>query len=482
MTTPAVSLRWRWPLFIDGEAVEAGAWKVVRSPYDDQPVSEVAYATSTELEAAIQAAAIAFESWKFSSRYQRAEALFRMVAGLDARRDEVIDLLVAEGGKPRQYAAVEVDRCRTTLTLAAEEARRQHGEELPLDFEKRTENYVGSVVRRPVGVIGAVTPFNFPLNLVAHKLAPAVATGNTLVIKPASQTPGGAHVLAQLARDAGVPAGVVNVVPCSREVGEALVSDPRIRMFSFTGSGEVGWRLQGLAVGKKVVLELGGNAAAIVHEDANLPLAVSKCVAGGFAQAGQSCISVQRILVHHRVYDDFLDQFVPAARACRAGNPREDGVVVGPVIDTRSAERLEAWIEEARQKGAQVRCGGRRQGNLLEPTVLTHTTESMKVNAEEVFGPVVTVEPYGTITDAFQRVNSSQFGLQAGLFTYDLRLMYQALDTLEVGGVLINEVPTQRIDSQPYGGVKGSGLGREGLRYAMEEMTEPRVLIVNLNA
>ncbi|HEY4002492.1 MAG TPA: aldehyde dehydrogenase family protein [Candidatus Xenobia bacterium] len=470
----------RFPLLIDNERQEGAEWKSILSPFDGRAVSQVAFGSAADLDRAIAAAEKAFHTWKNSSRFDRASLLRDMAVRIKARRQEFVDCIVEEGGKPRTFASAEVERCLSTFTAAAEEARRQHGEEIPLDLEARTKRYFGLTVRRPLGVIAAVTPFNFPVNLVAHKLAPALATGNTMVIKPASQTPSGAHLLAEVAVECGVPPGVVNVVPCNRQVGNALATDPRIRMLSFTGSSDVGWALQRQAVRKRVVLELGGNAAVVVHSDANLETAVQRCVAGGFGQAGQSCISVQRILVQRDIYESFLARLTEAAQACPSGDPREDKVVVGPVIDRASAERLEAWVGEAKAAGAKVMCGGTRKGSVFEATVLANTTRDMKVNSEEVFGPVVTVTPYERFEDALAQVNDSAFGLQAGVFTQDIKRAWQALNELEVGGVLVNDVPTQRVDTQPYGGVKDSGLGREGLRYAMDEMTEIRILMLNL--
>ncbi|MHB2016353.1 MAG: aldehyde dehydrogenase family protein [Candidatus Xenobia bacterium] len=469
-----------WDLFVDGKRVAGAQTVTVKNPWDQAPVAQVGMADGAQVDAAIAAAERAWKTWKHSSRYQRSEILAAMVTGLKRRRDELVETIVREGGKPRQYAAVEVDRCVTTFTTGAEEARRLHGEEVPVDTEGRTEGYFAVVVRKPLGVIGGISPFNFPLNLVAHKVAPAIATGNTMVLKPASQTPISSHLLAEIAHEAGLPAGVLNVVPCARDVGERLATDPRIRMLTFTGSPQVGWALQGKAVRKKVVLELGGNAAAIVHSDADLEHALARCVAGSFGQAGQTCISVQRILVHDSIFATFMERFVAAAKACRCGDPEQADVVVGPMIDSGNAARVMAWVEEARAEGARMLCGGGRSGNVVEPVVLTDTRPTMKVNAQEVFGPVVTVEPYSTFEDAVAQADDSAFGLQAGIFTHDVRLIHYALDHLEVGGLLVNDVPTQRVDTYPYGGVKDSGLGREGVRYAMEEMTEPRILVMNL--
>ncbi|MDP9267932.1 MAG: aldehyde dehydrogenase family protein [Acidobacteriota bacterium] len=406
-----------------------------------------------------------------------------------AQREALARTLALEAGKPIKTARVEIERAAFTFDVAAEEAVRIPGEYLPLDVMESMRGRWGLVRRFPLGPIAAITPFNFPFNLVGHKLAPAIAAGCAVVLKPAPQTPLSALNLARLVAEAGWPAGALNVLPLANEDAGVLVEDARLKMLSFTGSAAVGWALKSQAGKKRVVLELGGNAGVIVHSDfhsdsghadADLDYAAERCAVGGFSYAGQSCISVQRILVHSSVLDRFLAAFIPKVKALRLGDPMDEATDVGPLIRPSDAERVEQWIAEAVAGGAQVLCGGKRNGSLFEPTVLTHTNAKMKVNCREVFAPVVTVEPYDEFDDALRRVNDSPYGLQAGVFTRDAALIFKAFEELQVGGVMVGEVPTFRIDSMPYGGVKDSGLGREGLRYAIEEMTEPRLLVMNL--
>jgi glyceraldehyde-3-phosphate dehydrogenase (NADP+) len=349
---------------------------------------------------------------------------------------------------------------------------------VPLDIAPATEGYTAIVERFPIGVIGAIAPFNFPLNLVAHKLAPAIAVGNTVVLKPPPQAPLSALLLADVCYDAGLPAAALSVVHCPVEVAQALAEDARIAMLSFTGSAKVGWHLKTVAGKKKVVLELGGNAAAVVLRDADLAWAARRCALGSFAQAGQVCIKVQRIFVERPVFDAFLALFRQETKALRVGDPSDVETIVGPMIDTANADRVSAWVDDAVKAGAARLTGGGRRNNVLEPTILTGTTPAMKVEAEEVFGPVSTVAPVDSVDEAFARVNESRYGLQAGVFTFDVRNIAKAFQELNVGGVIANDYPTLRVDNFPYGGVKDSGFGREGVRYAMEEMTELKTLVV----
>ncbi len=402
-----------------------------------------------------------------------------MADGISRRSAELVELIAREAGKPIKAARVEVERSILTFRTAAEEAMRINGEVVPLDWMAASENRFGIVRRFPIGPISGITPFNFPLNLVAHKVAPALAAGNSIILKPAPQSPLTAIKLGEIFLEAEGPAGSLSIVPCDVTDADPLVTDERIRMLSFTGSPTVGWMLKNRAGKKKVTLELGGNAGVIVHADTDLDFAATRIVQGGFGYAGQTCISVQRVLVQQTVFAPFLEKLIPKVQALRLGDPLDETTDLGPVIGDRDAERIGNWIEEAVAGGAQVLTGGSRQGRLISPTVLTRTNPSMAVNCHEVFGPVVTVEPYDAFDAALERLNDSVFGLQAGIFTDTLGLAMKAYERLNVGGVIIGDIPTFRVDHMPYGGVKDSGLGREGLRYAIEEMTEPRLLVLN---
>jgi glyceraldehyde-3-phosphate dehydrogenase (NADP+) len=412
-------------------------------------------------------------------RHARRRVLRGIADGIRAQREDLARTIALEAGKPIAQARVEVDRGVVTFDLAAEEATRLGGEVLPIDLEPRAEGYVATVHRVPLGLVAGISPFNFPLNLVAHKAAPALAAGNALVLKPARKTPLTALRLARLALEAGAPAGAFNVVNCDRETGDRLVTDGRFRMLTFTGSAAVGWPMKARAGKKKVVLELGGNAAVIVESDADLDWTVERCVAGGFSYAGQSCISVQRIYVQEKVYDPFVERLLARVARLRIGDPLDEATEVGPVIDEENARRVVSWIDEARVRGARVLAGGGRKGTLVEPAVVEEPPRDAAITCEEAFGPVVTLHRYRAFEDALAAVNDSVYGLQAGLFTHDLRKVHRAFEAIEVGALVVGEVPTFRVDNYPYGGVKDSGFGREGVRYAIEEMTEPRVLVVN---
>jgi glyceraldehyde-3-phosphate dehydrogenase (NADP+) len=389
-------------------------------------------------------------------------------------------MMALEAGKPIRTARAEVARAVFTFKFAAEESTRIYGEYLPLDALEAGKDRWGIVRRYPLGPIAAITPFNFPLNLVAHKVAPAIAAGCTLVLKPAPQTPVTALMLAKIVQEAGWPGGALSVLPLSNEDAVPLIEDPRIKMLTFTGSGAVGWALKIRAGKKRVTLELGGNAAVVVHSDADLDYAADRCVNLGFGYSGQSCISAQRILVHSDVYEKFLAMILERVAKLKTGDPLDETTDLGPLIREADAVRAESWVQEAVAAGARLHCGGTRRGSILEPAILTNTQPQMKVNCMEVFAPVKTVEPYITLDEAIKRVNDSPYGLQAGIFSCDMGLIFRAFDEIETGGVMANEVPTWRADQMPYGGVKDSGLGREGLRYAIEEMTERKLLVLSL--
>lgn len=481
MATPSKTSAREWGFFLDDKWLQEGERIDIRSPYDGAVVGTIRQGNGGHAEAAVGAAQRGFEGMRRLAPYERQRILREISDGIRARREEFARLMALEAGKPVRTARAEVDRAIFTLAVAAEETTRIAGEFLPLDLQPSAAGRAGVVRRFPVGPILGITPFNFPLNLVAHKVAPALAAGCAIIVKPAPQTPLCSLLLAEIGQEAGVPAGALNVVPLANPEAERLVSDDRLRLLSFTGSGPVGWALKAKAGKKKVVLELGGNAAVIVHSDADVEDAARKCVQGGFSYAGQSCISVQRIFVQRAVESEFAERLVAGVRKLKVGDPLDEATDVGPMINEDAARRAASWIEEAVAGGARLLCGGGREGPMLEPAVLTHTKPEMKVNCEEVFAPVVVIQPYDEFDEAIRRVNDSPYGLQAGVFTRDAQLLFRAFEQIEVGGVIANDMSSFRIDHMPYGGVKDSGLGREGLRYAIEEMTEPRLLVLNLH-
>jgi len=468
-------------LFIDGKWRVTGRAQPVVSPYDGREVARVALGGEQEMEEATQAAIRAFKEMGGLSRGERSEILRKTAEGVARRKDEIAATMTEEMGKPIQYARAEVARCVTTFTLASEEAKRWTGELVPVDIEQHTRGYFALTVMVPLGPIAAISPFNFPLNLVAHKLAPCLAVGSSMVLKPARQTPLEALTLAEIVNEAGAPPGAFNVVNCEPQVGERLATDDRFPFLTFTGSVGVGWRLKQKAWKKRVTLELGGNAACIVHSDADLDYAVSKCLTGGFAQSGQSCISVQRILVHEPIYAAFEKKFLDGVAKLKVGDPKDPDTVVGPLIDAANADRVLSWISEAKAAGARILSGGTKQGNVVAPTVVADAEKSLKVSCQEVFGPVVTLSRYRDLEEAVSAADDSSYGLQAGVFTHDIRLIRLAARRLHVGGIMVNEVPTMRVDNMPYGGTRDSGIGREGPRYAMHEMSEPRLIVFNLD-
>ena len=464
---------------LDGKWRNDGVRIEILSPGTRQRVGFTYRATSADAEAAIRAAVRAFETTRRMGGYERQRVLRAVSSGIEKQSEELARIVALEAGKPVKTARLEVDRAVFTFAVAAEEAVRVGGEYLPLDWQASTAGRWGIVRRFSLGPIAAITPFNFPINLVAHKVAPAIAAGCTIVLKPAPQTPLTALHLARIIEQAGWPAGALNVLPLSNEDAGILVSDDRLKLLSFTGSTAVGWALKQNAGKKKVVLELGGNAGVIICADANLEYAAERCVIGGFGYAGQSCISVQRILVEESAYDKFLAALIARVQKLKVGNVLDESTDVGPLINEDAAQRVMDWIDQAVRDGAKIVCGGHRNGAMVTPTVLTNTKPNMRVNCLEIFGPVVTVEKFSDYDESLNALNRSQFGLQAGIFTRDFKRITKAFETLEVGGLMIGEVPTFRIDHMPYGGTKDSGLGREGLRYAIEEMTEPRLLAIS---
>jgi acyl-CoA reductase-like NAD-dependent aldehyde dehydrogenase len=465
---------------VDGKWMEEGDLVEVKSPYDGAVIGRVYLGRRQHAEAAIAAAVKAFGTTRRLPAFERQRVLRRVAEGIAQRKEEFARTLCQEAGKPIKAARTEVERSIFTFTVAAEESTRIYGEYLPLDWQEFTAGRWGIVKRFPLGPIAGITPFNFPLNLVAHKVAPAIAAGCPMVLKPAPQTPLSSLLMAEVIQQAGWPDGGLNVLPLSNEDAGLLVTDDRLKMISFTGSAAVGWQIKRNSGKKKVVLELGGNAGVIVHSDADLAYAAERCVAGGFGYAGQTCISVQRILVERSVYGKFTDLFLAGVKELKVGDPLDESTDVGPLIRESDAIRSADWVQEAVRGGARLLCGGNRRGSVFEPTVLTGTKPEMKVNCQEMFAPVVTVEPYADFDEALRQINNSAYGLQAGIFTRDAKLMFQAYEELEIGGLLAGDVPSFRIDNMPYGGLKDSGIGREGLRYAIEEMTEPKLLVMNL--
>ncbi len=451
----------------------------VLNPFDGSIVGRVFLATSADLQDAVSVVRRGSAAASGLASFERAEILRRTSDRLRSRREEIAALITAEAGKPVTFARQEVDRGALTFQIAAEEAQRIGGEILPLDLNSASRNRWAVVRRFPVGVILCISPFNFPLNLVAHKVAPAIASGNAFILKPPSQAPLTSLVLAEILLEAGVPPEAFAVVPCGGTTAESLVTDERVNMLTFTGSPAVGWRLKALAGKKRVVLELGGNAGIIIDRSADLSSIVHRNVMGAFGYAGQVCIKVQRIFVHESLFHEYQERFVDAAARIGVGDPRKEDTVVGPVIDDQAADRIESWIREAVQEGASLLTGGGRDGRVIAPTVLTDVADSLRVVSQEVFGPVVTLHRFSTIEEAVEGVNRSSYGLQAGIFSNDFRNILYAYEHLQVGGVIVNDNSTYRIDHMPYGGVKDSGFGREGLRYAIEEMTEPRLLAIH---
>jgi acyl-CoA reductase-like NAD-dependent aldehyde dehydrogenase len=466
-------------LLLGGEWIETGEWQDVESPYSGEPVARVARAGAGHARKALDAAERAMSSPM--PAHERAAILDRVAALLKERHDEVASTISAEAGKPMKAARVEAERAVSTYTMAAVEARRLAGDVVPMDASAAGVGKIAYTMRVPIGIVGAITPFNFPLNLVAHKIAPALAAGCAVVLKPAGQTPLSALLLAELETEAGLPPGWLNVlVGPSAEIGDVLVEDERVKLITFTGSSGVGWKIRERAVRKRVNLELGNATPVVVEADADIEEAATKLAANAFSFAGQSCISVQRIYVQRQAYEDFVSRFVPKVQALKVGDPAEEDTDVGPVIDEDARERIVSWVEEAKSAGASVLTGGEVVDGLLQPTVLADVKPDMKVSCQEVFGPLCTVSPYESPADAFALANGTEYGLQAGIFTGSVKTALAAAAALEFGGVTVNEAPTFRADQMPYGGVKESGNTKEGPHYAVREMTEERLVVLAL--
>ena len=450
----------------------------VTDKYTGGVIARVAAADEGALEEAVDGAVNAAGEMRALRPYERREILDHCADRFRERAEELARILCAEAGKPIRDSRGEVERLIETFRIAAEESVRIQGEVLNLEISPRSRGYAGMTRRFPVGPCAFITPFNFPLNLVAHKVAPALAVGNPFVLKPSSAAPLGALLVGDVLSELGLPAGAFSILPCPGERAGRLVSDDRIRLLSFTGSAEVGWAMKGKAGKKRVTLELGGNAACVIDEDAPLEEAARRVLFGAFYQSGQSCISVQRILVHEKVYKQFKGVLVEGARGLKSGDPGEEDTFLGPVISGGEARRIQSWIDQAVDKGGRILCGGKRRGSLMEATLLENVPGDADLWRKEVFGPVAVLRPFADFQEAMEMVNDSDFGLQAGVFTRDINKAMKAWETLEVGGVVIGDVPSWRVDSMPYGGIKESGFGREGVRWSMEAMTELKLLII----
>ncbi len=467
---------------INGEWIEGDKKREIRSPYNGEAAGVVSIPDLEKAKDSISHAERAFDKFKKSPSYAKNKILKRIVDGIADKKEEFEKVLVMEAGKPIKTARVEVERAMTTFSMAAEEANRFcEGELIPIDIVPGNEGMFGITRRFPLGVVVGISPFNFPLNLVAHKVAPSIASGNAMILKPASQTPISALMLGEIAIEAGLPEGLLNILTLPGAQIEPIMDDYRIRKVSFTGSDEIGWTLKAKYPKKRVTLELGGNAASIIDDPPDLDFAASRNAWGAFYQAGQSCISVQRIYVQERIFDKFIDRFIGETKKLKLGDPMFEDTDVGPVIDDESANRITNWIEQALNDGATLLAGGERDGRLIDPTVLTDVCPNANLSCNEIFGPVVHVEKYKNFDDALNYVNNSRYGLQAGVFTKDFKKAFKAYETLEVGGVVVNDYPSFRVENMPYGGVKDSGIGKEGIKHAIEEMTELKLMVTNLN-
>ncbi|WP_370314640.1 aldehyde dehydrogenase family protein [Thalassolituus sp.] len=468
----------KYPYYLANEAVFANTDLKVTDKFSGEIAYEVPLATPDVLDQAIAAAEAAAEPMRNMTVYERQAVLEHCIRRFKERADELAEALCIEAGKPINDARGEVGRLIDTFKIAAEETPRLLGETLPLDISPRAKGYRGMTQRVPIGPCAFISPFNFPLNLAAHKVAPAIAAGCPFVLKPASMTPIGALVIGEILAETDLPKGAFSVLPCRRDSADLLTEDDRLKLLSFTGSPDVGWKLKARAGKKPVILELGGNAACVIDNDWDLDDAVARVIIGAFYQSGQSCIGVQRLFVHSDVYDVFKEKLIAKTRTLKSGDPKDPQTFIGPMISEDEAERLHNWINDALNRGATLLCGGGRDGNMLQATLLEGVPADCDLSAEEAFGPVAILEPFDDYDAALKRVNDSRFGLQAGIFTRDLYKAQKAWDTLDVGGVVIGDVPSWRVDHMPYGGVKDSGLGREGIRWAMEDMTELRLMVI----
>ena len=471
-------LKESYPYYLASEPHYANTDLDVTNKYTGEVATKVAMADADTIDKAIAAAEEAQPAMAAMAPFERQAVLEHCVKRFTERADELAQALCIEAGKPIKDAKGEVSRLIDTFKIAAEESVRINGEVVNLEISARAKGYQGMTKKVPIGPCSFISPFNFPLNLAAHKVAPAIAAGCTFVLKPASRTPIGALIIGEVLAETDLPKGAFSILPCSRDGADLFTTDERLKLLSFTGSPDVGWALKAKAGNKPVVLELGGNAACVVDEDADIEDAIDRVIVGAYYQSGQSCISVQRLLVHSKIYDEFKSRYVEKVKALVSGDPSNEDTFIGPMISEGEAERLHGWIEEAKEKGATILCGGTRDGAMLEATVMENVPKDCDASAEEAFGPLSILVPFDDYDEALEEVNNSRYGLQAGVFTRDIYKAHKAWDVLDVGGVVIGDVPSWRVDNMPYGGVKDSGLGREGIRYAIEDMSETRLMVI----
>ncbi len=471
-------LKESYPYYLASEPHYANTDLDVTNKYTGEVATKVAMADADTIDKAIAAAEEAQPAMAAMAPFERQAVLEHCVKRFTERADELAQALCIEAGKPIKDAKGEVSRLIDTFKIAAEESVRINGEVVNLEISARAKGYQGMTKKVPIGPCSFISPFNFPLNLAAHKVAPAIAAGCTFVLKPASRTPIGALIIGEVLAETDLPKGAFSILPCSRDGADLFTTDERLKLLSFTGSPDVGWALKAKAGKKPVVLELGGNAACVVDEDADIEDAIDRVIVGAYYQSGQSCISVQRLLVHSKIYDEFKSRYVEKVKALVSGDPSNEDTFIGPMISEGEAERLHGWIEEAKEKGATILCGGTRDGAMLEATVMENVPKDCDASAEEAFGPLSILGPFDDYDEALEEVNNSRYGLQAGVFTRDIYKAHKAWDVLDVGGVVIGDVPSWRVDNMPYGGVKDSGLGREGIRYAIEDMSETRLMVI----
>ncbi|MGV7220201.1 MAG: aldehyde dehydrogenase family protein [Nitrospinales bacterium] len=465
--------------YCGGEWREGTKSLSINNPFTNSVIAEVSLANSSDIDDAIILAEKSFEITRKLPAFSRSRICSQIAGGIKIRKDEFAKIISNESGKPLVYSRAEVERSILTFTIASEEALRINGEVLTLDIAESGKGKMGITRRFPVGPISGISPFNFPLNLVAHKVAPAIACGNPIILKPSSLTPLTALLLAEVIDNTDAIKGSFSVLPCQRDIADPLVEDPRLKMVSFTGSPTVGWDIKKRSGKKKVTLELGGNAAAVIEPDADLDFAAKKVCFGAFAYSGQVCISVQRALIHKTCYSEFVKKLISEINLLKSGDPLDETITFGPMIDQGNAERIESWVNNSLQGGGTLLAGGKRNGPYFEPTLLSGIDPREQIVCEEAFGPVLILEEYSDFDCAIEKVNDSDFGLQAGVFTNQMDKIMMAFNRLEIGGLVINDVPTFRIDNMPYGGVKDSGFGREGVKYSIEDMTEPKLLVMN---
>jgi len=467
----------RYPVIVNGEEREKQNYVEIKNPYTEETVAEYSLADEKDIDEACSGVVESFKKLKLSS-FERKEILLRISRKIRERADELVEWVVKEAGKPIALAKMEVERCAQTFETAAGEVLNYGGEVIPIDVNEWTKGYFGFFRYVPKGPLLAITPFNFPLNLLAHKIAPAIAIGAPFVVKPAPQTPVCAYNLLKIAFECGLPKGFASLIYCTNELAERMVKREEFEVLSFTGSAKVGWHLKGIAGRKKVLLELGGNAPAIVHEDADIKWASRRIALGGFMYAGQICISVQRVYVHEKIYEKFKEELVYETKNLKVGNPFERDVIVGPLINREAADRIESWVEKAVKNGAKVLTERKRTGNLLYPLILESPSHAEEVVSEEIFGPVICIFSYKDVRSAIEKANDTRYGLQAAIFTKDINLALSAFEELDYGGVIINDYPTFRTDNYPYGGIKASGMGREGIKFAMLDMSETKMCVI----